>query len=257
MQALNLALVQTALNWEERDKNLAMFEEKLKQVYDDRDIIVLPEVFTTGFSMNVEKLGEPMDGGSMQWMKEKAREKNAVITGSLIIKENNKYYNRLIWMPPDGNYKHYDKRHLFVMAKEDHYFTHGAGKLITEWKGWKLCPLICFDLRFPAFVRNQEYYDAMICVANWPAKRSNHWRSLLPARAIENQCYVAAVNRVGPDGNKIDHRGDSCVIDPMGETNLSAAWEENILNATLHKENIEKTRRYMPFLEDQDQYRLF
>ncbi len=256
MQDLKVALLQSSLHWEDAASNRQMFDEKLASVLDDRDVILLPEVFTTGFSMNVENLAEPAEGPSMKWMATWAEKKDAVIAGSLIIKEKEKFYNRLIWMHPDGSYRYYNKRHLFVMAKEDKHFTHGKEKLILEWRGWKLCPLICFDLRFPAFVRNQEYYDAMICVANWPAKRSGHWRTLLPARAVENQCYVVAVNRTGADGNDIEHRGDSCLIDPMGETLLSAAWQENILNASLQKESITKTRRYMPFLEDQDSYKL-
>jgi omega-amidase len=218
MDNLKITVFQGYLFWENIDKNLQNITLRLENIREKTDLIILPEMFTTGFTMNAAQFSEPMDGKSMKWMYDIAQKYNAVITGSLIIKDENKYYNRLIWMRPDGTYEYYDKRPLFAMGKEDDTYTAGDKRLIVELNGWKICPMICYDLRFPVWLRNVDAeYDLMIFVANWPERRALHWRTLIPARAIENQAYVIAVNRVGHDGNEVYHSGDSTCIDPNGK----------------------------------------
>ncbi len=249
---MNITLVQTQLHWENIEANLEMFSQKLQNL-PKTDLIILPEMFTTGFSMNAAALAEPMDHSTaIQWMKEQAEKHQAVITGSLIIQENGKYYNRLIWMRPDGSFEQYDKKHLFTMAKEEETYTAGEEKVILEYMGFKICPFICYDLRFPVWNRNTEDYDLAIYVANWPDKRSYHWRSLLTARAIENQCYVAAVNRVGEDGKGFYYSGHSSLIDPAGEILYQKADEEAIFQTTLSLTHLKEVREKLPFLKDRD-----
>ena len=253
---LSIALVQTSLHWENDDANLNMLDERLLGLAGKSDIIVLPEMFSTGFSMNAENLAEEMHGKSVQWMIEKSRQLNSVITGSLIIKEKEHYFNRLVWAQPDGIIFHYDKRHLFSMAGEEKVYSPGNKKLIIEYKDWKICPLICFDLRFPVWIRNVEEYDALIFVANWPERRIQHWRKLLAARAIENQSYVIGVNRVGEDGNEFGYTGHSAAIDPMGDTMIEIENEEKTVIVTLIKEEVIKLRRYMQFLRERDNFKI-
>ncbi len=214
---LKITIIQSELHWENVDENLAMFTQKIDAITEQTDVIVLPEMFTTGFSMESSKLAEKMDGETVTWMKAQARKKCAVVTGSLIIKEQENYYNRLIWAQPDGNIFTYDKRHLFRMANEDEHFTAGEDRLIIEWKGWKICPLICYDLRFPVWSRNSlPAFDCLIYVASWPEARKEPWCKLLEARAIENQVYVVGVNRVGIDGKNISYSGNSVAVNPKG-----------------------------------------
>lgn len=226
MQNLTVHLFQSPLFWEDIDRNLAMFSKKIKEILTSPDLVVLPEMFTTGFTQKPHAVAEPMEGRSMQWMQQNASKKKCVITGSVIIREKDKYYNRLIWMPPDGNYQCYDKRHLFTFAGENKYYTAGESQLIVKLWGWKIMPLICYDLRFPVWSRNTYEsetgfaYDCMLNVANWPGSRSHVWRVLLMARAIENQAYVIGLNRIGKDKNNIVYSGDSAVISPRGD-NLS------------------------------------
>jgi predicted amidohydrolase len=220
MQDLKLTLVQTALHWGDADANLRHFDHLLGEI-GQTDLIILPEMFNTGFITQPEAVAETMDGKTMNWLKGKAEELGVAITGSLIINEGSNYYNRLIFMPPGGDFRQYDKRHLFSMAGEHHRFAPGMKRIVVNYKGWNILPLICYDLRFPAWSKNSwqegKYeYDLLIYIANWPEARNHPWRSLLPARAIENIAYVAAVNRVGIDGNGLDHSGDSAVIDPRG-----------------------------------------
>lgn len=248
---MQITLIQSELYWEDIAANLAMFDVKLANIAST-DLIVLPEMFTTGFSMNAAALAETMDGSAVQWMRKQAAAKNAAITGSLIIQEDGKYYNRLIWMLPDGSYQYYDKRHLFSMAKEEETFTAGDKKLIIEYMGWKICPFICYDLRFPVWNRNQEDYDIAIYVANWPDRRSYHWRSLLVARAIENQCYVIAVNRVGTDGKDFYYSGHSSVIDAAGEVLYQQQDLEGIKSMSIDRESLLEIRNRLPFLKDRD-----
>lgn len=222
---LKVSIIQSELYWENVDQNLKMFTQKIAAISNPTDIIVLPEMFNTGFSMDSERLAESMDGKTTVWMKEQAVRSDAVVTGSLIVSENGDYYNRLIWAQPDGEFYIYDKRHLFRMAGEHNHFTSGKERLIVTYKGWRICPLICYDLRFPVWARNSSLttqhtppaYDILIYVANWPAVRKQPWSKLLEARAIENQCYVIGVNRVGEDGNGIAYSGNSVVVNPKGE----------------------------------------
>jgi omega-amidase len=250
--SLTITLVQSTLHWESIDANLRMFDEKLANI-KDTDVIILPEMFTTGFSMQVEGLAETMENSkAVAWMRQKAETLNAVLTGSLMIKEGNQYYNRLLWVEPDGRQLHYDKKHLFTMAKEDLYFSAGTKKVIIDYKGWKIAPFICYDLRFPIWSRNLEDYDLAFYVANWPAKRSFHWRSLLTARAIENQAYVLGINRVGVDGKGFSYSGDSSVLSPIGDLLYHQVDEEAIFTTTLTKEHLHEMRQQYPFLGDRD-----
>lgn len=259
MNDLKITILQSGLYWENKEKNLNMFSEKIASVSESTDLIVLPEMFTTGFSMQPARFAEAMSGETISWMREKAKEKNAVITGSFICGENSSYYNRLVWMRPDGTYSVYDKHHLFSMGDENNYYTAGTKRIIEEWKGWKICPLVCYDLRFPVWARNikKDPYDLLIYVANWPERRAGAWKTLLPARAVENQCYVAGLNRVGNDGNGIDHSGDSVVIDMKGERiSKTAAHEERAETVLLSHAALLEFRQQFPVLNDADDFTL-
>jgi predicted amidohydrolase len=257
MENLKVTLFQGYLFWENIDQNLKNISLRLSNIREKTNLIILPEMFNTGFTMNAEKLAEPMNGKTMIWMKKQAKEFNCVVTGSLIIKDGEHYYNRLIWMQPDGKYQYYDKRHLFGLAKEDHTYTAGTHKLIVELKGWKICPVICYDLRFPVWLRNvNEAYDLLIVVANWPERRALHWRTLLPARAVENQAYVIGVNRVGHDGNEIYHSGDSTCISPNGNVVYFKRDEEDVYTFSVVHDELIKIRRSLPFLKDADEFML-
>ena len=255
MDHLKITLLQAYLFWENIDKNLQNLGLKLSEIREKTDLIILPEMFNTGFTMNAELLAEEMEGKTMAWMKEKAYRFNAVVTGTLIIKENGDYYNRLIWMKPDGSYQQYDKKHLFSLGGEDKVYTAGNKKLIVELNGWKIMPVICYDLRFPVWLRNtKELYDLILVVANWPEKRAHHWRTLIPARAVENQSYIIALNRVGHDGNEVYHCGDTTCIDPQGKVVYYKRDEEDVYTFTIHKDEVDKTRKEMPFLDDGDDF---
>jgi omega-amidase len=218
MQDLTLTLVQSELAWEDIPTNLSRFEAEMDSLKTATDLIILPEMFSTGFSMAAPDLAEEMDGAAVAWMKKKAVERKTVITGSVMVRDRNKFYNRLVWAQPDGTISIYDKKHLFRYAGEEKIYTAGKQWLTVGLKGWHIRPFICYDLRFPIWTRNLNHaYDLAIFVANWPAKRAPHWRALLKARAIENQAYVAAVNRVGTDGKGFDYSGHSAVIDPTGK----------------------------------------
>jgi len=249
---LSITIVQASLQWEDIDANLAFFEKQLEAATTYTDLIILPEMFTTGFSMNASQLAEQMEGKSMQWMAEQAKKQDAIVTGSLIIEENGKFYNRLIWMQPDGSHQCYDKRYLFTMAKENLTYEAGTEKLIVEWRGWKICPLICYDLRFPVWSRNVENYDLLIYVANWPVTRSFHWKTLLQARAIENQAFTIGVNCVGKDGTGYYYTGDSCVLSPSGEWLFQAADRKITHTQSISKDDLMMVRKKLPFLVDQD-----
>ncbi len=217
MDKLSVALVQANLHWEDASGNRKMLDGMLGEMKGKTDLVILPEMFTTGFSMNATRLAEEMEGETISWMHRKAEFLNAVVTGSLIIRDGKQYFNRLIWMRPDGSFGIYDKRHLFSMGRENKYYSQGKKKLNVELKGWRICPLICYDLRFPVWSRNSNDTDMLIYVANWPASRKHVWNILLRARAIENQVFVAGVNRVGTDGEGIAYQGDSQLINPKGE----------------------------------------
>jgi len=282
MSTLAITTIQTTLHWEDKAANLEMFEEKIFSIKEKTEIIVLPEMFSTGFSMQPAKLAETMDGNTVRWMKNTAEKRKAILTGSLIIKEpaasttqkdgEEVYFNRLIWMLPNGQYGIYDKRHRFAFAGEDQYYTAGNKRLIASVKGWKINLQVCYDLRFPVWSRQALpqpspeggestsspglEYDLLIYVANWPERRSAAWKSLLQARAIENQCYVTGVNRVGDDGNGIYHSGDSMIIDPMGEIMYHKKDEEDIVTTVLSKDHLRSIREKFPFWKDADTFKI-
>lgn len=252
---LKITTFQTYVFWENIEKNLSTIAASLSAIKEKTDLIVLPEMFNTGFTINVAQCGEKMQGKTMQWMHAQAYRFDCVITGSLIIQEGKQYYNRLIWMNPDGSYKKYDKRHLFSPGNEDKYFSAGKRKLIVELNGWKICPVICYDLRFPVWLRNRDAaYDLLLVVASWPEKRASHWRTLLPARAVENQAYVVGLNRYGYDGNEIYHSGDSMCIDPNGRIFYYKADGADLYTFTIEKRELEKNRRTLPFLKGADKF---
>ncbi len=263
---LTIATIQANLLWEDKVSNLTKFREKIDQLSDDVELVILPEMFTTGFTMSPNALAEDANGSTISWMKKLSREKNIVIAGSIIAEENNQYYNRLICMLPSGNYGIYDKRHLFSFAGEQNYFKAGNKRLIASLKGWKINLQICYDLRFPVWARQQAKlneeglmspeYDILVYVANWPEARIHAWRTLLCARAIENLCYVIGVNRVGNDGNNIHYCGSSMVIDPLGQVLYHGADDEETCELSLDKEDLENIRKKYAFLQDADHFNL-
>ncbi|HMH24398.1 MAG TPA: nitrilase family protein [Puia sp.] len=285
MSTLTITTIQAELSWEDKESNLRRFGERIGSIRDHTELIILPEMFSTGFSMNPQAFAEKMDGPTVAWMKRTAAQKKAILTGSLIIEENGNYFNRLIWMLPNGQYGCYDKRHRFAFAGEDEKFSAGNKRLIASVKGWKVHLLVCYDLRFPVWSRQQHSpappvpaqlhaqasaatpqgsappppapapeYDLLVYVANWPERRNHAWKTLLPARAIENQSYVVGVNRVGNDGNNIRHSGDSMIIDPLGEILYQAPEKEDIFTCTLGKDKLEETRTRFPFWRDADHF---
>jgi len=262
MKDLKITILQSDLVWENPVQNLANFSLKISEIKENPDIIVLPEMFNTAFSINPDKCAETMTGITVEWMRSKAREKACVITGSLLIKENEKYFNRLIWMQPDGNFFTYDKRHLFRMSDEFKIFNGGSQRCIVELKGWKINLNICYDLRFPVWSRNtykdgQYEYDLMIYVANWPGSRSFIWQTLLKARAIENQSYIIGVNRVGDDGFGTSHSGDSVIIDPVGNVLLQAeSFKEETHTIDISKEFITDFRNKFTVGLDWDEFEI-
>ena len=259
MLPLTITLIQANLHWENKVANLDMFRQKIESLQQKTEVVVLPEMFSTGFSMKPEGLAENMDGPTLQWMKEIAAKNNMILTGSVIIKENEHYFNRLIWMLPNGQSGQYDKRHLFAFAGENDQYTAGNKRLVASVKGWKIHLQVCYDLRFPVWARqspveNTGEYDVLINVANWPQKRILAWKTLLQARAIENQCFVVGVNRVGTDGNNLIYNGNSLLIDPSGEILFQGSDQEETATFTLQKDSITQTRGQFPFLKDADSF---
>jgi predicted amidohydrolase len=264
MSTLTITTIQADLIWENKAANLQEFGRKIRNLPYKTEIVVLPEMFSTGFTMQTAQLAEKMDGETVTWMKNLAAEKKIVLTGSVIIEEEGHCYNRLIWMLPNGQYGYYDKRHLFAYGEEDQHFTPGNKRLIASVKGWKINLLICYDLRFPVWARQTPTppgedgtgteYDLLIYVANWPERRSHAWKTLLQARAIENQCYVVGVNRVGDDGKGLHYTGDTMVVDALGTVLYTKANEEDIHTITLQKDSLEETRNKFPFLKDADRF---
>lgn len=247
--SLRVTLLQTSLHWESPQKNRLHFDNLLQNV-PPTDLIILPELFSTAFSVSAPS--EAMDGPTIKWLKQKAIQLNAVIIGSLIIEQNNQRYNRLVCVYPDATLFYYDKRHLFSLMNEQKHFSAGSSKLVIDVKGWKVCPLICYDLRFPVFSRNQDDYDVLIYVANWPSSRISQWQKLLGARAIENQSYVVAVNRVGEDANKVQFNGSSCVLDFKGDTLADLKDQNSSYTTELDKSELLSYRIKFPFLDDKD-----
>ena len=281
MSTLTITTIQANLQWEDKAANLQQFENKILAIRENTEVVVLPEMFSTGFSMKPETLAERMDGPTLNWMERIAAQKRVILTGSLIIEEEGNYFNRLIWMLPNGQYGYYDKRHRFAYAGEDEHYTAGKKRLIASVKGWKVNLQVCYDLRFPVWSRqgpaaapppnnpseirsdpdpgkiSEPEYDLLIYVANWPQRRSHAWKTLLQARAIENQSYVVGVNRVGEDGNKIAHSGDTMIIDPLGEVVYHGLGEEAVYTYTLRKDHLEDVRSRFPFWRDADHFSVY
>ncbi|MBA3675477.1 MAG: amidohydrolase [Chitinophagaceae bacterium] len=277
MSSLTITLIQPNLIWENKNANLDMLAQKIEGIKEKTEVVILPEMFSTGFSMQPKLLAENMRGETVDWMKKIASSKKIILTGSVIIKDSETspseraggeaYYNRLIWMLPNGEYGVYDKRHLFAFADEHKHYSEGNKRLIAQVKGWKINLQVCYDLRFPVWSRQNpspnlspggeeqaSEYDLLVYVANWPEKRSTAWKTLLQARAIENQCYVVGVNRVGEDGNNIHYAGDSMIIDPLGEIIYHKANEEDVFTYTLQKEKLNEVREKFPFWKDADSF---
>lgn len=261
MSNLTITTIQSNLIWEERSANMRLLEKKIIEIPDKTEVVILPEMFSTGFSMRPESLAETIEGETMEWMKRVSRENNIVLTGSIIIEAEGRYFNRLIWMLPTGNYGQYDKRHLFAYGEENLHYHAGNKRLVASVKGWKINLMICYDLRFPVWARQQSTdaateYDVLIYVANWPERRSHAWKTLLCARAIENQCYVIGVNRTGTDGNNIYYSGNSLVIDPLGQVLYHMADVEDVFTISLQKEKLEEVRSKYPFWQDADDFNI-
>lgn len=254
---LKTALLQADLKWEDAAANRDLFEKEIQRLSGDVDLIILPEMFSTGFSMNAEALAEPTGGPTLQWMQEMAKERDAAVTGSVIVQEDGKYYNRLYFVHPDRHVEKYDKRHTFTLAGENETYASGKERLIVDFRGWKICPLVCYDLRFPVWARNTEDYDLLIFVANWPSVRVRAWDALLQARAIENMAYCIGVNRVGEDGNGHPYPGHSVVFDGLGQAlnspSITEAFTEEIV---LDKRHLEETRGKLRFLQDRDKFEI-
>ena len=254
-KSLTISLIQTDNVWEDIAANLKNLSSKIEQINKETDMIILPELFTTGFTMEAEGVAESMDGAGVKWMLDMATKRECALIGSLLIMESGNYYNRLIVALPDGNLKYYDKRHLFSFAGEDKVFKAGQERMTFEYKGFKICPLICYDLRFPVWARNTEEIDLIVFVANWPNARMLAWDTLLRARAIENLCYVVGLNRVGVDDNKLVYTGHSAVYDAMGNTLLSfEKGKEAIGTVSIDLDHIKQTRGQFRFLEDRDNF---
>lgn len=251
---MKISLIQTSLIWENARANRTNFEKLINSIQERTDIILLPEMFSTGFTMEPARVAENMDGGTLQWMKAMAAAKDCAVAGSVVIRENENYYNRFLFVLPDGEIKIYDKRHLFSLAGENKAYTPGVDRLIIEYRGWKICPLVCYDLRFPVFSRNTEDFDLLLYVANWPAPRILAWDTLLRARAIENMCYVAGVNRIGRDSNGHNYLGHSQVIDCLGANVVVTSENEGVFTVKLDKQSMLETRKKLDFLSDRDTF---
>lgn len=251
---MKIALIQIPLVWEDPKLNRDYIEQKINILEANTDLVVLPEMFTTGFTMQPERVAETMQGETIVWMQSLAKAKNCAITGSLVIIEEGNFYNRLLFVFPSGEIHYYNKRHLFTLAGEDKSYTKGSQKLIIEYRGWKICPLICYDLRFPVFARNVEQYDLLLYVANWPTIRIQAWDTLLKARAVENMSYTIGVNRVGKDEQDYDYSGHSQVVDFLGNYAIVPQETEGVFYAQLDKEALLKTRTKLGFLNDQDTF---
>ncbi len=255
--SLTVAIVQTSLSWENPTENKRLLNDKIDTIKTSVDLIILPEMFTSGFTMNPTSVAETMEGETIAWLKTKAKEKQAAIIGSLVVSENDNFYNRLVCVEPSEKITHYDKRHTFTLAGEHKVYTAGTEKVILDYKGWKICPLVCYDLRFPVWARNVEAYDLLLYVANWPKVRINAWDTLLKARAIENMTYCIGVNRVGLDGNNYEYSGHSAAYDVLGHRIDSIPENKEATEiVVLEKDHINKYREKLNFLNDKDDFTL-
>lgn len=254
---LKIASLQVDIIWEDPKANIVKYDKLINSIAEDIDLVVLPEMFSTGFSMNPSACAETMNGESVAWMQEIARQKQIAIMGTLAIKENDRFYNRLVFVHPNGKIETNNKRHLFSYGGESKVYSTGKDKLIIDYKGWKINPMICYDLRFPVWTRNTNNYDVLIFMANWPKPRINAWDTLLKARAIENMCYTIGVNRVGVDGNKLEYIGHTQTIDILGNViSDSVENQEMIIKTTLNKDELIVTRRKFQFLNDRDSFEI-
>ncbi|UPZ16429.1 amidohydrolase [Flavobacterium humidisoli] len=253
---MKIALIQTDLLWQNASKNRENFDSKIDEIQSEVNLIVLPEMFSTGFTMNASEVAETMQGETIEWMKLKAKQKNAAVAGSVVITENEKFYNRMFFVFPSGEIQYYDKRHSFSLAGEDKVYTCGNKKVIVDYLDWKICLQVCYDLRFPVFVRNVENYDLILYVANWPKVRTNAWDALLKARAIENLSYVVGVNRIGNDAHDYEHIGHSQAIDFLGNYILEPQEKNGVFVVELDKNTMYETRKKLDFLSDRDQFEI-
>ncbi|HTE40796.1 MAG TPA: amidohydrolase [Steroidobacteraceae bacterium] len=258
MSHLRVTLVQTDLAWQDPAANRHALAEKLRPLAGSTDLIVLPEMFSTGFTMQPETQAEVAGGPTIEWLQELAAALKVTITGSVSTRDGNRCYNRLTWMRPDGTSDTYDKRHLFRMGREHEHYAGGEGRLIVELNGWRICPLVCYDLRFPVWSRNRSGtdYDLLIYVANWPARRRYAWQTLLKARAIENLSYCIGVNRVGADGQGIEHSGDSAALDYLGQPLMPESEQAFVQTVTLDRAGLDEHRRRFPAHLDADAFEL-
>jgi omega-amidase len=255
---LRLTLLQNDLAWQDAELNRALLDQRLEGLAGSTDLLILPEMFTSAFAMGSGAIAETADGPTLAWMQQHAARLNAALTGSIAVTEDGKRYNRLYFVTPDGTSHHYDKRHLFRMLGEHERYAAGRDKLLLQWRGWRILPQVCYDLRFPAWCRSTaaEPWDLMLVVANWPAPRALHWRTLLQARAIENLGYVAGVNRVGRDGNGLDYAGDSAVFDAEGRPLLDCGNKAGVFHCSISRQALEDWRRRFPAFMDADQFTL-
>jgi omega-amidase len=262
VKPLKVAMIQTELYWKDKVANMAMLEEKIAELDAGIDLIILPEMFTTGFTMDAEEVAEPMSLTTTRWMKQMARHSQAMVTGSFVVQDEGNYYNRLVWVKPNGDVDYYDKRHLFRMANEDDHFSMGKGRKIFEWRGWKIMPQVCYDLRFPVWSRNRVLengsleYDLVYYVASWPSPRISAWDILLQARAVENLSYSIGVNRIGRDGNQVPYSGHTAAYNHKGETLCFSQEKEEILIVELDYEILKEYRGKFPAWMDADSFSL-
>uniref|UniRef100_UPI0040492B05 amidohydrolase n=1 Tax=Flavobacterium sp. TaxID=239 RepID=UPI0040492B05 len=253
---MQISIIQAPLTWENPASNRSFFQQQFGLIPENTDLVVLPEMFTSGFTMQPQNVAETMQGETIEWLKMQSEKFDFAIIGSLVVVEDGNYFNRLVFVKPDGKIQTYDKRHLFTLAGESKVYKAGDEKLIIDYKGWRICPLVCYDLRFPIFARNTDNYDILIFVANWPKPRINAWDVLLQARAIENMSYVVGVNRVGEDASGHQYIGHSQIVDFMGKNMVSAENKAGIFTSILSKEDLENARSRFKFLDDRDVFRL-
>ena len=256
MRTLNVALVQTALHWHDAPANRALFDASFADIDEATDLVVLPEMLSTGFTMASREVAETMAGETVSWLRDVAGRRGMTLAGSLVINDSDRYFNRLVWMPPDGRETVYDKRHLFRMAGEHEHYDAGDRRVNVALADWRIRLAVCYDLRFPVWLRSRGDYDALLCVANWPAARQTAWNALLRARAVENQCYAIAVNRVGRDGNGVDYRGGSAVYGPEGETLAESFDDGGIVHATIELDGLRDYRERFPAWRDADGFKI-
>jgi len=253
---LRVTLVQAELAWQDPAANRHRLAAHFRGLVGHTDLVVLPEMFSTGFSMAAAELAEDMDGPTIDWMREEAAALGCVIAGSLIVRDGGRCYNRLVWARPDGSLEHYDKRHLFRLAGEQEHYAAGSRRLVVALKGWRVCPMVCYDLRFPVWSRSRGDYDLLLYVANWPQRRALAWSTLLRARAIENQSYVVGVNRIGKDGNGTAYAGDSVALDFLGQPLSSEGGGDRVETAVLDFESLRAYRESFPVHLDADRFEL-